>query len=147
MYDTKSANRSDQPGESERSPGPARHTAARDTSGLDHIAAQARRIERIELRVVYFFYLCLFVLLATYFYVLPEIQTLTHLEATPRGSLDVPVAEGLSLADVANGLWRHLTKIIHPLANPLIRFFLVTSLAGLVLDRLIRARQRHRECA
>ena len=147
MYDTKSANRSDQQAESERGHRPVTHTAARNTPGLDHIATRARRLERIELRMVYLSYLCLFLLLATYFYVLPEIPTLTHFEAAPRGSLDVPVAEGIALADVANGLWRDLTEIIHPLTNPLIRFFLVTSLAGLVLDRLIRARQRYRECA
>lgn len=147
MHDTKSANRSDQPFQSKRRQVPATHAATRDNSSLDHIAAPARRIERIELRMVYLVYLCLFVLLATYFYVLPEIPTLMHLGAAPRGSLDMHVAEGIALADVANGLRRDLTEIIHPLTNPLIRFFLATSLVGLVLDQVIRARQRYRACA
>ncbi len=119
-------------------------TAALEASDRDPSTV---RVRRIELRMVYLFYLCLFVLLATFFYVLPEIPTLMHLEAAPRGSLDVSVAEGVALTDVAGGLWRHLIKIIHPLTNPLIRFFLVTSLVGLVLDQVIRARRRYRECA
>lgn len=120
--------------------------ATPEASDGDPNAAQARRVERAGHCVAHLSYLCLFILLAIFFYVLPEIPTLTHLDAAPRGSLDVPVVEGVALADVANGLWSHFVEIIHPLTNPLIRFFLVTSLVGVVLDQANRARQRYREC-
>ncbi len=130
-----------------REDGPIQSAAALEASKRNPDTAQARRIERAGHRVASLTYLCLFVVLLIFFYVLPEFPTLAHLEDAPRGSLDVPVADGTALADVANGLWQHLGEILHPLTNPLIRFFLVTSLAGLVLDQLTRARQRHRECA
>lgn len=126
--------------------GPVQGTAALVASDCGADAARARRIERAGHRLASLSYLFLFVLLLIFFYVLPEIPTLTHLNDAPRGSLDVPVADGTALPDVATALWRHLAEIIHPLSNPLIRFFLVTSLAGLILDQLIRARQRHKEC-
>jgi hypothetical protein len=84
-------------------------------------------------------YFLLFVLLVFVFYVFPEYIIFKRHGFAPVEHL-VDTGANPSLGDVFASMWRDRAQLLNPFNNPLVRFFLVTVLVGVVFDKVKKYR-------
>ena len=80
-------------------------------------------------------YVLLFGVLFFILYIFPEILIFKQSGFAPVEHLTESGADP-GLRDILADLWRDRAQLLNPLNNPLVRFFLVTILAGVVLDQV-----------
>ena len=80
-------------------------------------------------------YVLLFGVIFFILYIFPEILILKQNGFAPVEHLTDSGADP-TLGDILSNLWRDRATLINPLNNPLVRFFLVTIVAGVVLDKV-----------
>lgn len=80
-------------------------------------------------------YVLLFGVIFLFLYIVPEILIFTQTGFAPVEHL-VDSGPNPTLRAILSDLWRDRAQLLNPLNNPLVRFFLVTILAGVVLDQV-----------
>jgi hypothetical protein len=80
-------------------------------------------------------YLLLLGALIFLLYVLPEVLVFKEHGFAPVEHL-VDSGPDPSLSQIVTGMWRDRAEILNPMNNPLVRFFLVTMVVGIVFDRV-----------
>lgn len=111
-----------------------------ENDGVDEFAD-----ERAKLQGRFLGWCILLIVVGTYLYVLPEIADIVVNGIVPHGTIDVAVNEDNAASEAAQGLWDDFGSIVHPFSNPLMRFFVLTSGVGWILDRVLEAHRRLRE--
>jgi hypothetical protein len=80
-------------------------------------------------------YFLLFVVLVFLFYIFPEVLVFKNSGFAPVESLK-EAENTTSLGAIVANMWRDRALILNPMNNPLVRFFLVTVIVGVVYDRM-----------
>lgn len=83
----------------------------------------------------YVAYVLLFVVVFFLLYIVPEILIFKQSGFAPVEHL-VESGPNPTLRAILADLWRDRVQLLNPFHNPLVRFFLVTILAGIVLDQI-----------
>jgi hypothetical protein len=81
----------------------------------------------------YFGYLFLFVFLFFLFYLFPELMLYKRYGFAPVEHL-VDSGPHPTLETILASLWAERAQLLNPMNNPLVRFFLVTTIVGVVFD-------------
>jgi hypothetical protein len=80
-------------------------------------------------------YFLLFVVLVFLLYVFPEFLVFKQYGFAPHDTL-ANTGPDTSLGGVLASLWRDRGRVLNPMNNPLVRFFLVTIVVGVVYDKM-----------
>jgi len=80
-------------------------------------------------------HLLLFGAIFLFLYIVPELLIFKQSGFAPVEHL-VESGPNPSLRDIVSDLWRDRAQLLNPFNNPLVRFFLVTILAGAELDQV-----------
>ena len=83
----------------------------------------------------YVAYVLLFGVVFFFLYIVPEILIFKQNGFAPVEHL-VDSGSNPTLRGILSDLWRDRAQLLNPFHNPLVRFFLVTILAGIVLDQI-----------
>lgn len=84
-------------------------------------------------------YFALLIFLISIFYVLPEVVAYRLHGLRPSGPLAIHPSSGTSdMTLLLKDLWSEKSAVLNPVCNPLVRFFLIAVIIGLVLDRYKR---------
>jgi len=80
-------------------------------------------------------YLLAFLALVVLLYVIPEILVFKRYGFAPVEHI-VDTGASPSLGAILSSLWRDRAQVLNPMNNPLVRFFLVTMVVGVVFDQV-----------
>ena len=83
---------------------------------------------------LYLVYVLIFGSLVFLLYVLPEVMIFKQYGFAPVEHLDTKTSS--SLREILSNLWIDRSQLLNPMNNPLVRFFLVTMIVGVVFDQV-----------